>query len=128
MEDCMNEKVRKSNQLNFRLPQEDILLLEKQRATLKMTQVKFISHVINNGVNEIIEVSSPKLREDIVTIEKIFSQIGNNLNQIAAALNSGKQPNQDVLDVLSKLDKNMGVLTNRLESLKKEKITIKGDI
>ena len=124
----MNEKVRKSNQLNFRLPQEDILLLEKQRATLKMTQVKFISHVINNGVNEIIEVSSPKLREDIVTIEKIFSQIGNNLNQIAAALNSGKQPNQDVLDVLSKLDKNMGVLTNRLESLKKEKITIKGDI
>jgi archaellum component FlaC len=128
MEDCMNDKVRKSNQLNFRLPQEDILLLEKQRATLKMTQVKFISHVINNGVNEIIEVSSPKLREDIVTIEKIFSQIGNNLNQIAAALNSGKQPNQDVLDVLSKLDKNMGVLTNRLESLKKEKITIKGDI
>ncbi|TFW37532.1 plasmid mobilization relaxosome protein MobC, partial [Pseudomonas fluorescens] len=65
---------------------------------------------------------------DIVTIEKIFSQIGNNLNQIAAALNSGKQPNQDILDVLSKLDKNMGVLTNRLESLKKEKITIKGDI
>ena len=128
MEDCMNDKVRKSNQLNFRLPQEDILLLEKQRATLKMTQVKFISHVINNGVNEIIEVSSPKLREDIVTIEKIFSQIGNNLNQIAAALNSGKQPNQDILDVLSKLDKNMGVLTNRLESLKKEKITIKGDI
>lgn len=128
MEDCMNDKVRKSNQLNFRLPQEDILLLEKQRATLKMTQVKFISHVINNGVNEIIEVSSPKLREDIVTIEKIFSQIGNNLNQIAAALNSGKQPNQDVLDVLNKLDKNMGVLTNRLESLKKEKITIKGDI
>lgn len=124
----MNDKVRKSNQLNFRLPQEDILLLEKQRATLKMTQVKFISHVINNGVNEIIEVSSPKLREDIVTIEKIFSQIGNNLNQIAAALNSGKQPNQDVLDVLNKLDKNMGVLTNRLESLKKEKITIKGDI
>lgn len=93
-----------------------------------MTQVKFISHIINNGINEVIEVCSPKLREDIVTIEKIFSQIGNNLNQIAAALNSGKQPNQDILDVLSKLDKNMGVLTNRLESLKKEKITIKGDI
>ena len=118
----MNDKVRKSNQLNFRLPQEDILLLEKQRATLKMTQVKFISHIINNGVSEIIEVSSPKLREDIVTIEKIFGQIGNNLNQIAAALNSGKQPSQDVLDILAKLDKNMGVLTNRLESLKKEKM------
>ena len=128
MEDCMNDKVRKSNQLNFRLPKDDIQLLETQRAALKMTQVKFISHIINNGIHEVIEVSSPKLREDIVTIEKIFSQIGNNLNQIAAALNSGKQPNQDILDVLSKLDKNMGVLTNRLESLKKEKITIKGDI
>jgi len=128
MEDCMSDKERKSNQLNFRLPKDDIQLLETQRAALKMTQVKFISHIINNGIHEVIEVSSPKLREDIVTIEKIFSQIGNNLNQIAAALNSGKQPNQDILDVLSKLDKNMGVLTNRLESLKKEKITIKGDI
>ncbi|MBM1181193.1 MULTISPECIES: plasmid mobilization relaxosome protein MobC [Pseudomonas] len=124
----MSDKERKSNQLNFRLPKDDIQLLETQRAALKMTQVKFISHIINNGIHEVIEVSSPKLREDIVTIEKIFSQIGNNLNQIAAALNSGKQPNQDILDVLSKLDKNMGVLTNRLESLKKEKITIKGDI
>ncbi|AVX90929.1 plasmid mobilization relaxosome protein MobC [Pseudomonas lactis] len=124
----MSDKERKSNQLNFRLPKDDIQLLETQRAALKMTQVKFISHIINNGINEVIEVCSPKLREDIVTIEKIFSQIGNNLNQIAAALNSGKQPNQDILDVLSKLDKNMGVLTNRLESLKKEKITIKGDI
>lgn len=128
MEDCMNDKVRKSNQLNFRLPQEDILLLEKQRATLKMTQVKFISHIINNGVNEIIEVSSPKLREDIVTIEKVFSQIGNNVNQIAAALNSGKEPNQDILKTLEQLDKNMRRLIDRLESLKKEKITIKGDI
>ena len=124
----MSDKKKKSNQLNFRLPKDDIQLLETQRAALKMTQVKFISHIINNGINEVIEVCSPKLREDIVTIEKIFSQIGNNLNQIAAALNSGKQPNQDILDVLSKLDKNMGVLTNRLESLKKEKITIKGDI
>ena len=124
----MSDKERKSNQLNFRLPKDDVQLLETQRAALKMTQVKFISHIINNGINEVIEVCSPKLREDIVTIEKIFSQIGNNLNQIAAALNSGKQPNQDILDVLSKLDKNMGVLTNRLESLKKEKITIKGDI
>ncbi|MCM8741908.1 plasmid mobilization relaxosome protein MobC [Pseudomonas azotoformans] len=124
----MSDKERKSNQLNFRLPKDDIQLLETQRAALKMTQVKFISHIINNGVNEVIEVSSPKLREDIFTIEKIFSQIGNNLNQIAAALNSGKQPSQDILDVLSKLDKNMGVLTNRLEVLKKEKITIKGDI
>ncbi len=128
MEDCMSDKERKSNQLNFRLPKEDIQLLETQRAALKMTQVKFISHIINNGVNEIIEVSSPKLREDIVTIEKLFSQIGNNLNQIAAALNSGKQSSQDVLDVLSKLDKNMGVLTKILEGLKKEKITIKGNV
>lgn len=124
----MNDKVRKSNQLNFRLPQEDILLLEQQRATLKMTQVKFISHIINNGVNEIIEVSSPRLREDIVTIEKVFSQIGNNVNQIAAALNSGKEPNPDILKTLEQLDKNMRRLIDRLESLKKEKVTIKGNV
>ncbi|MFT2184792.1 plasmid mobilization relaxosome protein MobC [Pseudomonas sp. LP_4_YM] len=124
----MSDKVRKSNQLNFRLPQKDILLLEQQRATLKMTQVKFISHIINNGVNEIIEVSSPKLREDIVTIEKVFSQIGNNVNQIAAALNSGKEPSQDILKTLEQLDKNIRRLIDRLESLKKEKVTIKGNV
>jgi|GEM_PF-3451561 len=124
----MNDKVRKSNQLNFRLPQKDILLLEQQRATLKMTQVKFISHIINNGVNEIIEVSGPKLREDIVTIEKVFSQIGNNVNQIAAALNSGKEPSQDILKTLEQLDKNIRRLIDRLESLKKEKVTIKGNV
>ncbi|HBO6006767.1 TPA: MobC family plasmid mobilization relaxosome protein [Pseudomonas aeruginosa] len=95
---------------------------------MKMTQVKFISHIINNGVNEIIEVSSPRLREDIVTIEKVFSQIGNNVNQIAAALNSGKEPNQDILKTLEQLDKNIRRLIDRLESLKKEKVTIKGNV
>ncbi|HCE6885760.1 TPA: plasmid mobilization relaxosome protein MobC [Pseudomonas aeruginosa] len=95
---------------------------------MKMTQVKFISHIINNGVNEIIEVSSPKLREDIVTIEKVFSQIGNNVNQIAAALNSGKEPSQDILKTLEQLDKNIRRLIDRLESLKKEKVTIKGNV
>lgn len=39
----MSDKERKSNQLNFRLPKDDIQLLETQRAALKMTQVKFIS-------------------------------------------------------------------------------------
>ncbi|HBP1407684.1 plasmid mobilization relaxosome protein MobC [Aeromonas caviae] len=124
----MNKKERTSNQLNFRLPKEDIQLLEKQRAALSMSQVKFISHIINNGINEIIEVSSPKLKDDIQIIEKVFNQIGNNLNQIAAALNSGQTPNKDIPNTLTQLDKNMVLLLQRLNDLKKEKIISKGNI
>lgn len=130
MEDCMNDKERKSNQLNFRLPKEDIQLLEKQRTALgNWSQVKFISHIINNGINEIIEVSNPRLHEDIQKIEKLFNQLGNNLNQIAAALNSGKTPSQDIiLSELTQLDKNIGILLARLNDLKKEKITFTGNV
>lgn len=124
----MNKKERTSNQLNFRLPKEDIQLLEKQRKALDMSQVKFISHIINNGINEIIEVSSPKLKDDIQIIEKVFNQIGNNLNQIAAALNSGQTPNKDIPNTLTQLDKNMVLLLQRLNDLKKEKIISKGNI
>ena len=124
----MNKKERTSNQLNFRLPKEDIQLLEKQRAALSMSQVKFISHIINDGINEIIEVSSPKLKDEIQIIEKVFNQIGNNLNQIAAALNSGQTPNKDILSTLTQLDKNIVLLLKRLNDLKKEKIISKGSI
>lgn len=126
MEDCMNDKTKRSTQLNIRLSQEDLMLLENQRSTLQMTQVKFISHIINNGINEIIEISSPMLRKDIAAIERLFYGIGNNLNQIAAALNSSRNPDQNILNILSNLDKNMTILIKMLEQLKKEKITIKG--
>lgn len=126
MEDCMNDKIKKNKQLNIRLSQQDLLLLENQRSTLQMTQVKFISHIINNGVDQIVSISNPELRKDIVKIENLFRNIGNNLNQIAAALNSSKDPNQNVLDVLSSLDKNMVTLIRRLDQLKENKITFKG--
>jgi len=126
MEDCMNDKTKRSKQLNIRLSQEDLMLLENQRSTLQMTQVKFISHIINNGINEIIEISSPMLRKDIAAIERLFYGIGDNLNQIAAALNSSRTPDQNILNILSNLDKNMTILIKMLEQLKKEKITTKG--
>lgn len=122
----MNDKVKKSKQLNIRLSQEDLLLLENQRSTLQMTQVKFISHVINNGIDQIIEISNPRLREDIAIIERLFNHIGNNLNQIAAALNSSREPRQDILSVLNTLDKQMTALIKRLGQLKKENIINKG--
>lgn len=125
MEDYMNNKTK---QISIRMTVEDFQLLEKQRNLLDMSQVKFISHIINNGINEIIEVSNPKLKEDMKTIERIFNQMGNNLNQIAAALNSGDTPNQEILTKLNLLDKNMGVLLTRLNDLKKEKITFTGNV
>lgn len=125
----MNKKERTSNQLNFRLPKEDIQRLEKLRKALGMSQVKFISHIINNGINQVIEVSCPLLKEDIKIIEKNFNAIGNNLNQIAAALNSGKTPNKDfILANITSLDKNIIPLMQRLDDLKKETIISKGSI
>lgn len=125
MEDYMNDKTK---QISIRMTIEDFQSLEKQRNLLGMSQVKFISHIINNGINEIVEVSSPRLKEDMEKIERILNQIGNNLNQIAAALNSGEYPNIKVDKTFEYLDKNLGVLLGRLNELKKEKITFTGNV
>ncbi|MCS9036618.1 hypothetical protein N0720_26575 [Pseudomonas aeruginosa] len=105
---------------------KDYDLLNKQREILQMSQVDFVSHIINNGINQVVEVSNEELQANIKTIERIINQVGVNLNQIAKMLNQGKTPN--VNPTLEGLNKNILILIGKMDKLKKERITIKEDI
>lgn len=105
---------------------KDYDLLNKQREILQMSQVDFVSHIINNGINQVVEVSNEELQANIKTIERIINQVGVNLNQIAKMLNQGKTPN--VNPTLEGLNKNILILIGKMDKLKKERITVKEDI
>ncbi|MNJ23441.1 hypothetical protein D3C77_178270 [compost metagenome] len=122
-EDYMNDKTK---QLNIRMTMKDYELLNKQRKILQMSQVDFVSHIINNGINQVIEVSNEELQNNMKTIEKIINQVGVNINQIAKMLNQGKTP--AVNPTLEALNKNILILIGKMDKLKKEKITTKEDI
>lgn len=122
----MNDN-KKPRQLNVRISQSDYIKIEHQRDLIGKSQSGFISHIVNNGISEIIEVTHPELRQDIDKIEKLLGGYGNNLNQIAKSLNTKEEPPLDILQQISALDKNIIILTKKLDKLKKEKLTIVGN-
>ncbi|MGL6230707.1 plasmid mobilization protein [Aeromonas rivipollensis] len=118
----MNDKTK---QLNIRMTMKDYDLLNKQRKILQMSQVDFVSHIINNGINQIIEVTNPDLIQSIGKVEKVLGSYGNNLNQLAKHLNSGNSLQANGLLLLEKIHIELSAL-NKI--FNKEKITIKEDI
>ncbi|KNC14790.1 plasmid mobilization protein [Pseudomonas sp. RIT-PI-a] len=121
----MNDN-KKPRQLNVRISESDYVKIEHQRGLINKSQSGFISHIVNNGISEIIEVTHPELRQDIDKIEKLLGGYGNNLNQIAKSLNAIEEPPFDILQQISALDKNITILTKKLDKLKKEKLIIVG--
>ena len=121
----MNDN-KKPRQMNVRLSESDYVKLEHQRRLIEKSQSGFISQIINEGIYEIIEITSPELRQDFDKIEKLLGMYGNNLNQIAKSLNSKEEPPFDILQQINALDKNITILTKKLNMLKKEKLIIVG--
>ena len=117
---------KKPRQMNVRISESDYEKIEHERKMMHKSQSGFISHIVNNGISEIIEVTHPELRQDIDKIEKLLGGYGNNLNQIAKSLNAIEEPPFDILQQISALDKNITILTKKLDKLKKEKLTIVG--
>jgi len=117
---------KKTRQMNVRISESDFNKIEHQRALMNKSQSGFISHIINNGVSEIIEVTHPELRQDIDKIERFLGGYGNNLNQIAKSLNANETPSCDILKMLTELDKNIKILSAILNKLKKEKLNVVG--
>ncbi|MEZ1420171.1 plasmid mobilization relaxosome protein MobC [Pseudomonas monteilii] len=115
---------KKPRQMNVRISESDFNKIEHQRALMNKSQSGFISHIINNGVSEIIEVTHPELRQDIDKIERFLGGYGNNLNQIAKSLNANETPSCDILKMLTELDKNIKILSAILSKLKKEKLNV----
>ena len=121
----MNDN-KKPRQMNVRISESDYVKLEHQRRLIEKSQSGFISQIINEGIYEIIEITNPELRQDFDKIEKLLGMYGNNLNQIAKSLNSKEEPPFDILQQINALDKNITILTKKLNMLKKEKLNIVG--
>ncbi|NWB27760.1 plasmid mobilization protein [Pseudomonas gingeri] len=121
----MNDN-KKPRQMNVRISESDYVKLEHQRRLIEKSQSGFISQIINEGIYEIIEITNPELRQDFDKIEKLLGMYGNNLNQIAKSLNSKEEPPFDILQQINALDKNITILTKKLNMLKKEKLIIVG--
>ena len=117
---------KKPRQMNVRISESDYEKIEHERGIIHKSQSGYISHIINNGISEIIEITNPELRQDIDRIEKLLGQYGNNLNQIAKYLNAKEEPPLDILQAITALDKNINILTTKLNKMKKEKLTIVG--
>ncbi len=113
---------KKPRQMNVRISQSDYEKIEHERNIIRKSQSSFISHIINNGINSIIEITNPELRQDIDKIERFLGGYGNNLNQIAKSLNANEAPPFDILKRLTELDQNITILTKKLDKLKKEKL------
>lgn len=112
--------------MNVRISESDFSKIEHQRELMNKSQSGFISHIINNGISEIIEITHPELRQDIDKIEKLLGGYGNNLNQIAKSLNANETPPFDILQQITALDKNIKILSAKLSKLKKEKLNVVG--
>lgn len=121
----MNDN-KKPRQLNVRISESDYEKIEHERKIIHKSQSGFISHIVKNGINEIIEVTNPQLRQDISKIENMLASFGNNLNQIAKALNSQSKPPMDILETMDRLDRNIVRLISGLDNLKKEKLNVVG--
>ena len=106
--------------MNVRISESDYEKIEHERKMMHKSQSGFISHIINNGINSIIEITNPELRQDIDKIERFLGGYGNNLNQIAKSLNANETPPFDILKTLTALDQNITILTKKLGKLKKE--------
>ena len=117
---------KKPRQMNVRISESDYIKIEQQRELINKSQSGFISHVINNGISEIIEITHPELRQDIDKIEKLLGGYGNNLNQIAKSLNANETPPFDILQQITALDKNIKILSAKMSKLKKEKLNVVG--
>ncbi|HHN0420233.1 TPA: plasmid mobilization relaxosome protein MobC [Pseudomonas aeruginosa] len=117
---------KKPRQMNVRISESDFSKIEHQRELMNKSQSGFISHIINNGISEIIEITHPELRQDIDKIEKLLGGYGNNLNQIAKSLNANETPPFDILQQITALDKNIKILSAKLSKLKKEKLNVVG--
>ena len=111
---------KKPRQMNVRISESDYEKIEHERNIIRKSQSSFISHIINNGINSIIEITNPELRQDIDKIERFLGGYGNNLNQIAKSLNANEAPPFDILKRLTELDQNITILTRKLDKLKKE--------
>ncbi|WP_410480256.1 plasmid mobilization protein [Pseudomonas sp. DCA-1] len=85
----MSKKKRNGEQFNIRISKEAKERIVANAALLDISQAKYIEHLAVNGCN-VIEIRNDKFIEYVEKAEADLNKMGNNLNQMARAINSGK--------------------------------------
>lgn len=120
----MSKKKRNGEQFNIRISKEAKERIVANAALLDISQAKYIEHLAVNGCN-VIEIRNDKFIEYVGKAEADLNKMGNNLNQMARAINSGK---------LDLVERNIEMFNNAKSSFDKlysmlveheEKITLK---
>ena len=85
----MSKKKRNGEQFNVRVSKEAKDKIVANAALLGISQAKYIEHLAVNGCN-VIEIRNERFIEYVGKAEADLNKMGNNLNQIARAINLGK--------------------------------------
>lgn len=85
----MSKKKRNGEQFNIRISKEAKDKIVANAKLLKISQAKYIEKLALEGC-KIIEIRSEEFVRYMEQQEEILRRLGNNLNQIATAINSGK--------------------------------------
>ena len=85
----MNKKKRNGEQFNIRISAEAKEQIVENAKRLDISQAKYIEQLALNGC-KIIEIRNDEFVRYMEQQETNLRMLGNNLNQIAAAINSGK--------------------------------------
>lgn len=120
----MSKNKRSGEQFNIRISKEAKDKIVFNATLLGISQAKYIEHLAVNGCN-VIEIRNDKFIEYVGKAEADLNKMGNNLNQMAKAINSGK---------IELVERNIEVFNNAKNSFDKlysmlveheEKITLK---
>lgn len=85
----MNKKKRSGEQFNIRISKYAKDTIVANAALLGISQAKYIEHLAVNGC-DVIEIRNDRFIEYVEKAEADLNKMGNNLNQMAKAINSGK--------------------------------------
>ncbi|MBH3380385.1 plasmid mobilization relaxosome protein MobC [Pseudomonas soli] len=85
----MSKKKRNGEQFNVRVSKEAKDKIVANAALLGISQAKYIEHLAVNGCN-VIEIRNERFIEYVGKAEADLNKMGNNLNQMARAINLGK--------------------------------------
>jgi uncharacterized protein with HEPN domain len=86
------------DKISIRARKEDIAKINRLVSSLSITKTALIKKIVNDGFNQVIEITNPTLLENfekiqsvLEGIEKQLKPLGENVNQIAKKINSNEK-------------------------------------
>lgn len=115
-------KTKTTTLVSFRLLNSDVEKLNLITKETKIGRSKILRNLIENNPIQIIEYTNEMIEKKYEGILKVFNGYGNNLNQIAARLNSTDgdlKLNNDEIEILKGISEKLSKLEELLINNKK---------